>query len=143
VRKRGLEACGQCPEFPCAKFKREEEYRRAESSSYPPSRRMLANLTFIRDRGIEEFVRRQRRRVALLEAMIEGFDDGRSRSFFCRAAALLDPEALESALGEARTAKGAGAVGRGTGEAGGKAKLLRGLITRSAQREGIELRGPK
>src|SRR5512135_106286 len=78
VKKRRLEACGQCPEFPCPKFKSEEEYRQAESSSYPPSRVMLSNLTFIRAEGIEAFLGQQRKRIRLLESFIEGYDDGRS-----------------------------------------------------------------
>jgi hypothetical protein len=139
VKKRGLEACGQCPEFPCSKFKSEEEYRRMESPSYPPARKMRANLAFIKEKGIEEFLRRQARRIALLEAMLADYDDGRSRSFFCRSAALLDVAALERALDEAGREVEAGAVGRGRVEAGVRAKVLRGLIDRAASRAGVDL----
>ena len=53
VKKRGLEACGQCPEFPCSKFKSEEDYRQAElSSSYPPDRKVLSNSRFIKEKGV-------------------------------------------------------------------------------------------
>ena len=141
VKKRGLEACGQCPEFPCSKFKSEEEHRQRESSSYPPDRKVLSNSRFIRDKGIREFVRRQEKRIALLETMIEGYDDGRSRSFFCRAAALLDPKALERSLDQAKNAMRAG--GRGASDHADKAKVLRGILVEAALGEGIELTGKK
>jgi hypothetical protein len=136
--KKGLEVCGLCPEFPCPKFESEEEYRQvALSSSYPPSRNVLSNLRFIREEGIEEFVRRQDKRIGLLETMIEGYDDGRSRSFFCRAAALLEVKALESSLDEAKTSMRAG--GSRTGDTVNKTKVLRGILEAAALREGIEL----
>jgi hypothetical protein len=144
VKKRGLEVCGQCPEFPCSKFKSEAEYRQAElSSSYPPDRKVLANSRFIREEGIKEFVRRQKRRIGLLEAMIEGYDDGRSRSFFCRAAALLDPEALKRSLDEAKKATKAGGRGSSDSIDKARAKVLRGILVEAAQSEGIDLTAKK
>ena len=136
VRKKGLEVCGQCPEFPCSKFKSEEEYQQVESSSYPPGRKVLSNLRFIKEEGIEEFIRRQGKRVGLLEIMIDGYDDGRSRSFFCRAAALLDPEALKGSLDKAKKATAGGGE---TSEAADRAKVLRGILAEVALGEGIEL----
>jgi hypothetical protein len=142
VKKKGLEVCGQCPEFPCPKFKSEEEYRQvAPSSSYPPSRNVLSNLRFIGEKGIKEFMRRQEKRIGLLEIMIEGYDDGRSRSFFCRAAALLDIKILEGSLDEARKAIGAG--GGGTRDGVDKAKVLRRILAGAALSEGIELTAKK
>ncbi len=134
VKKRGLEVCGECPEFPCAKFKSEEEYQRLESSpSYPPYRTVMANLNFVKEKGMADFARRQAKRIGLLETMIEGFDDGRSRSFFCRAAALLDAEVLKRSVERARKANASKARER--------ARILRGLLEEAARAEGIELRG--
>jgi hypothetical protein len=136
VKKRGLEACGQCPEFPCSKFKSEKEYRQRESSSYPPDRKLLSNLGFIKKRGIKAFMKQQEGRIRVLKTMIQGYDDGRSRSFFCRAAALLDPKALKRSLDKARRATGAGG---GTSDTVDRAKALRGLLNEAALREGIDL----
>ena len=141
MKRKGLEVCGQCPEFPCSKFKSVEEYQQEESSSYPPSRKALWNLRFIKEKGIKEFIRRQEKRIGLLETMIEAYDDGRSRSFFCRAAALLDPKALKSTLDEAKKARRAG--GGRTSDAVDKAKVLRGILAKAALSEGIELTAKK
>ena len=102
VKKRGLEVCAECSDFPCSRFKSEEEYQQLkESSSYPSYKRVIPNLNFIRERGIEEFAVQQRRRIQLLERMLADFDDGRSKSFYCKAVALLDLAALENSLDRA------------------------------------------
>ncbi len=133
VKKRALEVCGQCPEFPCPKFRSEDEYPATESSFYPPARKMLSNLRSIKEAGIERFVARQRKRIALLEAMIDRYDDGRSRSFFCRAAALLDPEGLTRSLA------GASKATAGTSDVGHRARIMRGILAEVALGEGVEL----
>ena len=135
VRKKGFEVCGQCPEYPCSKFKSEEEYQHTESSSYPPARMVLSNLRFIREKGIAEFIRRQGKRIGLLETMIDGYDDGRSRSFICRAAALLDPEALKRSLEKARKAT----AGGGTSNAKERAGVPKAILAEAGLREGFEL----
>jgi hypothetical protein len=102
VKKRSLEVCSPCSDFPCPKFKSDEEYRHVkESSSYPPYRKVLANLRSIQEHGIESFIQQQQRRIRLLERMLQDFDDGRSKSHYCRSAALLDPAEMESALAAA------------------------------------------
>ena len=132
VKKKGLEVCGQCEEFPCSKFKSEEEYRRVEeSSSYPPYATVLSNLRFIRDNGIGKFIKVQEKRIGLLLTMIDDFDDGRSRSFFCRAAALLHPKTLQSSLAKANKA------------AAGKTKVLKAILADAALSEGVALTGKK
>ncbi len=137
VKKRGFEVCGQCPEFPCSKFKSEEEYNRVKpSSSYPPYRKVLSNLRFIEEKGLEKFVALQAKRIGLLETMIERFDDGRSKSFFCRAAALLDPGALEASLHKVQPRTQTGRTG-GISE---KANALREILAEAARADGIELK---
>ena len=125
VKQKNLEVCGECPEFPCPKFKEPEEYQALETSSYPPYRKIMPNLNFIKEHGIEAFIEQQRKRIGLLETMIENFDDGRSRSFFCRAAALLDVTNLEGSLAEAtRRIK--------TADIKSRAKILKEIINETA-----------
>ncbi len=122
VKKKGLEVCGECAEFPCGKFKSEAEYRQVkESSSYPSYKAVMPNLKFVKAHGTREFIARQRKRIKWLEKAIAEFDEGRSRSFLCKAACLLDVTVLEGALREARRqARQA--------EAKARAKTLRGIL---------------
>ena len=136
VKKKGLEVCAQCPDFPCPKFKSEEEYRQVkESSSYPPARKTLPNLRSIKEHGIERFVEQQRRRIGLLERMIADFDDGRSKSYYCRSAALLDPAGLERSLDAAVRRIKADRVK--PNDIKTKAKILRGILAELASKEGV------
>src|SRR4030042_3514292 len=102
VKKKNLEVCAECSDFPCSKFKSKEEYQQIkESSSYPSYKKVIPNLNFIKQHGIIKFIEQQKERIMLLETMIEYFDDGRSRSFFCKTAALLDLTDLRSSLDKA------------------------------------------
>jgi len=127
VKKKGLEVCAECPDFPCPKFKTEEEYRHMkESSSYPTCRKIMPNLNSIREHGIEKFMKEQKRRIRLLERMIKDFDDGRSRSYYCSSAAWLDPAGLQSSLTAAARRTKADRVKAGDVKA--KAKIHRGIL---------------
>jgi len=126
VKKKNLEVCAECSEFPCSKFKDSEEYQTSETSSYPPSRKIIPNLNFIREHGIKTFIEQQRRRIRLLEKMIKDFDDGRSRSSYCRAAALLDLADLENSLDNAKQKLKADNVKPGDKKT--KAKILREIL---------------
>lgn len=96
VKKKNLEVCAECSEFQCSKFKSNEEYQQVkESSSYPSCKKIIPNLNFIKENGIKKFVEQQKKRIKLLEIMIENFDDGRSKSFFCISCALLPLEKLQ------------------------------------------------
>lgn len=55
-------------------------------------------MNFIKQYGIEEFIKQQKRRIELLETMLKNFDDGKSKSFYCIATILLPITALEAAL---------------------------------------------
>ncbi|MBM3707014.1 MAG: DUF3795 domain-containing protein [Actinobacteria bacterium] len=102
VKKNGLEACGQCKDFPCPKFKSNEFYQQLkESSSYPSYKKVIPNLNFIKENGIEKFIKEQKKRIEILQIIIDKFNDGRSKSFFCRASCLLDIKDLKNSLDKA------------------------------------------
>lgn len=136
VRKKGLEVCATCPDFRCTKFKSEEGYATMkESSSYPPARKILSNLDLIREKGIAEFAAEQGNRMSLLASMIANFDDGRSRSFYCRAAALLLTATLEKSLHEALQESGSAAIV----DIKKKARILRNILNKAAETDGVVL----
>jgi hypothetical protein len=102
VKNRNLEVCSECSDFPCAKFKSADEYNQLkENSSYPSPKKILPNLYFIKEYGIKIFIEGQKKRIRLLEIMLDKFNDGRSRSFFCRAALFNDITALTNSLKKA------------------------------------------
>ena len=138
VKKKNLEVCAECSEFPCSKFKSDEEYQQLqESSSYPSCKKVISNLNFIKKRGIEKFIKQQRSRIKLLETMIKSFDDGRSRSFFCKAATLLDLTGLTSSLDKATQKIKTDKIKQN--DVKKKAQNLKEIINEIAFKEGVEL----
>jgi len=102
IKKKNLEVCAECSEFPCSKFRSDEEYQKLkESSSYPSYKKVLPNLNFIKEYGIKKFIEQQKKRVKLLETMLENFDDGKSKSFFCKTTVLIEITNLTKSLDEA------------------------------------------
>jgi hypothetical protein len=138
VKKKNLEVCAECSDFPCSKFKSDEEYQQLEeSSSYPSSKKIMPNLDSIKEHGIEKFIGQQKKRIKLLGTMIKKFDDGRSRSFFCKAATLLDLASLESSLVAAsKKIKTDNIV---SNDIKTKAKILKSILNEISFTKGVQL----
>jgi hypothetical protein len=138
VKKKNFEVCADCPDFPCSKFKSEKDIQEYEgSSSYPPYNKIMLNLKFIKEYGIESFIDNQKKRIRLLEKLIQDFDDGRSRSFFCKATALLDINSLEDSL--IKAIQKIKSVKIRSTDIKTKAKILKDILNESALKEGIVL----
>lgn len=60
--------------------------------------KIFANHECIRENGLVHFLELQAQRMHILEELLEYYDDGRSKSFFCIACALLPTEALRKTL---------------------------------------------
>jgi hypothetical protein len=138
VKKKNLEVCAECSEFPCSKFKSNEEYQQLkESSSYPSYKKVMPNLHFIKEQGIKKFIEQQKKKMKLLGTMMKNFDDGRSRSFFCKEVDLLDLTSLESALEEANQKIKIEKIKQN--DAKNKAKILRAILNEIALKKEMEL----
>jgi len=118
VRDRQLEACGECADFPCAKFRTAEERAQVpESPSYPVYAHAWPNLWFIREHGIEDFVRRQAERIRVLELMLNEFG---------KAAGTCEVELLRTAIAEARRTMESGGIAQDDRKNG--TRVLKSLI---------------
>lgn len=80
----------------------------------------------MKERGIEEFAVQQRKRIQLLERMLADFDDGRSKSFYCKSVTLLDLATLEHSLDKA--IQKIEASNTNPSDARTKAKTLKGIL---------------
>ncbi len=132
VKKRNLEVCAECSEFPCSKFKDAGKY-----DSFLTYKKVIQNLNFSKEHGVEEFIEQQKKRIELLLTMLKHFDDGRSKSFYCIATTLLSIKDLKGALDNAEQK-----IKEDKSESDDtktRAKLLKGFLNDIAAREGIEL----
>jgi len=137
VKRKNLEVCAQCDEFPCSKF---ESWLvgGGEYDSFVTHKKAHPNLIFIREYGIEKFIEQQRKRIRLLETMLRNFDDGKSKSFYCIAATLLPITDLETSLNKTEQKIKADKIGLDDFKT--KSKILKGFLNNFAAREGIELK---
>jgi hypothetical protein len=137
VKKKGLEVCAQCDEFPCSRYASWLD-KWWQEDSVVTHRKIKPNLDFIKEHSLEKFLEQQGKRIKLLERMLKGFNDGRSKGFYCLAAALLSIPALETSLSE--TERKMKADGVKANDVKTKAKILREFLNDFAAREGVELK---
>ncbi len=136
VKEKDFGTCAECESFPCSRFEGADAV-----DSFVTHRKMVANLRSIKGSGAEAFLEEQEKRRVLLGRMLAEFNDGRSKSFFCVAAALLPVEVLRSAV------ENAGSDGTGPSDVKSRATALRSKLNEAAMKEGIDLQlrkaGPK
>ena len=100
VRQRGLEVCAQCADWEtCERVKR--NLKAAETvDSFISYRRLATNLALIRENGLEAFVNLETEKLKLLRHLIENYDDGRSKGYYCLSCQFLPLEKLNEVVTE-------------------------------------------
>lgn len=91
VIKKGFEVCSDCNDYACKRFDSEKD----GFDSFVTHKKVFANLDFIKNRGIEQFIEDQKVRMDILNDLLTNFDDGRSKSFYCISCALLPVDRLQ------------------------------------------------
>ncbi len=129
-KDKGLEVCAKCSEFTCQKYDKET----FEKDSFISHKRIRYNHNYIREYGLEKFLQQQKKRIEILEEFLEKFDEGRSKSFVCLAAALLSLESLEKAEKEIEKA------GIGVDDSRASGEILKDLLNNYAREEKAELK---
>lgn len=101
-------------------------------------KKALPNLYFIKKHGIKPHAREIKERAKLLRQMLRKFNEGRSRSFYCVATTLLPIETLERSLNDAKKKVGEEEIG--PKDLKGRAKILKEVITKAAEKKKIDLK---
>ena len=102
VKKKRIDFCGVCDENnTCAKWRKFREAGKQHDSllSY---QKLEDNIAFIKKNGEAEFEKTQKAKEKLLRAILAEFNEGRSKTFYCIAATVLEIGELESILENAR-----------------------------------------
>lgn len=102
VKKKGIEFCWDCEESDiCEKWKKHKETGR-KHDSFKYYQTLEEDISFICTNGIGEFEVTQKQREHLLKEMLKDFNEGRSKSYYCIAATVLELEELKEALTQAK-----------------------------------------
>jgi len=134
VKKRDLEVCAQCTDYPCAKFEGASDGPDVKTTA----KKILQNQQFIQKFGIAKFMEQQELRIKMLQDMLENYNDGRSKTFYCLATTLLSVEGLSRVLAEVDQIVQLDGIGKN--DLKSRAKILKSILTRQAGEEGEVLK---
>jgi len=102
IKKKGIEFCWQCKENEtCEKWRKHRGFSK-QVDSFICYQKLEDNIAFIQKNGVNEFEKLQKTRENLLKDMLQKFNEGRSKSYYCIAATVLEIEELEEALTKAK-----------------------------------------
>jgi len=102
VKKKGVEFCWLCGESKtCQKWMKHRELGKLHDS-FVCYQKLEDNISFIQKHGIAEFEKQQKTRERLLSEMLKEFNEGRSKTYYCIAATILEIADLDESLVEAR-----------------------------------------
>ncbi|MDO4356056.1 MAG: DUF3795 domain-containing protein [Clostridia bacterium] len=90
----GMEYCFQCEEYPCARYDGMEEY-----DSFVTHRHQRQDMERMRAIGPDAYGAEQRERRRALDELLADFNDGRRKTLFCVASALLPLPELREVMG--------------------------------------------
>ena len=137
VKNKNLETCGECRDFPCTKFN-SEWFGKDAYDSFVTHKKALPNLILIKNEGFAEFIKQQEKRMKILNEMLDKFNDGRSKIYFCLASALLPIDLLKKSFDSARKIVEKSGISKD--DMKGKARILREILQSTADKENINLK---
>ena len=94
-KKNKLEVCSLCNNFPCEKY---ADNKKIEKDSFVTHKRKFQNFEYIKNNGIDKFIKEQKVRIKLVNLLLENYDDNRSKGYYCLACTLLSIESIEKIL---------------------------------------------
>jgi hypothetical protein len=132
LKRKGIEFCWDCDEGgSCERWAKHRAAAR-ERDSFTCYASLEANIASVARDGLESFVAEQRCRERLLNEMLDRFNEGRSKTYYCIAATVLDSAELQAAIDAASQASGSSDVRESS-------KALHTLLDEAAGRRSVTL----
>jgi hypothetical protein len=128
IKKKGIEFCWDCEESKtCEKWRKHREAGK-KADSFKCYYKLEDDIAFIQKNGVPEFEKLQKIREQLLKEMLREFNEGRSKSYYCIAATILEIDEIKESLNKARhNSKGL--------EINAKSKLLHSILDEIAMQK--------
>lgn len=128
LKSKGIEFCWDCKENKsCEKWKTHREFG-MKHDSFKCYQTLENDILFVQKNGIKEFEKLQKIREQILKEMLQDFNEGRSKSYYCIAATVLEIAELKEALKKAR-------MNASELEIKGKSKLLHSILDEIANQK--------
>ncbi len=133
VKKKNFETCAECTEFPCLKINKWDQ-----GDSFISHKMTLINLRSIKESGINAFFAQQKIRTTILQELLNQYNEGRSKSYYCIATALLSINGLKRALENAKQKiKG---ENLNVNDVKARSSIIKNHLNEAAKKEGVELK---
>lgn len=84
-----VEYCFKCTSFPCEKYRKE-----SSKDSFITYKNVLMDFKKAENMGIEKYIEVLNEKIKIFQYLMENFNDGRRKNFFCTAVNLLEIEDL-------------------------------------------------
>ena len=102
IKKKGIEFCWDCEQDEtCEKWVKHRNTGK-KVDSFKCYQKLEDDIAFIQKNGVDEFEKLQKMREKVLKEMLQEFNEGRSKSYYCIAATILEIGELKEALAKAR-----------------------------------------
>jgi hypothetical protein len=92
-QRKGLEYCFECAEYPCEKYD-----GAGLSDSFITHKNRLSDLDKAKRLGMESYETELNEKVSLLKKLLENYNDGRRKGFYCLAVNLLDLQDVKTVM---------------------------------------------
>lgn len=120
--------CNQCESFPCEKYSGEDEY-----DSFITYCNRYRDFEKLKKNGVKAYQEEQREKAAILKELLENYNDGRKKTFFCLAVNLLELDDLRKVMGQIKEDAPELSVKE-------KAARMTGLFQEAAVQKGISIK---
>lgn len=102
IRKKGIEFCWECEESSnCERWGKHRDAGR-KYDSFKCYQKLEEDIIFIQEKGFEEYKRLQNIREQILKEMLDNYNEGRSKSYYCIAVTVMKIDELNDALIKAK-----------------------------------------
>ena len=126
----GVAYCWQCGEFPCRRFGEADAY-----DSFVPCRGRHKDIERARRIGEAAYLAELDEKIRILQFLLDGFNDGRKKSFYCAAMCFLDLEEIRTVMAELTARADVDGMERKE-----RAAVAADLFRRMAAQRGVELK---
>ena len=133
VKKQSIEFCWDCHDSQtCEKWANHRDFGK-QHDTFKCYQKLEDNISTILQKGIESFEEQQKTREQLLIEMLKKFNEGRSKSYLCIAATVLDIDEIRDVLSRAREES----AGLGVKD---RSRVMRSMIDGIAGSKGYNLK---
>ena len=128
-QRKGMEYCFECGEYPCEKYD-----GAGTSDSFVSHKNRMRDLEKAKQLGIDAYKVELNEKVKILEELLEYYDDGRRKGFYCLAVNLLDLHDIKTVMEQVAVEVDPQISAKE------KAAIVVGLFQMAADEKGIDLK---